>query len=129
MGLDSYWVKPNETKSQPLDFDPPLCFEDLDDHFARLDGWAHFRCRSCEHLIEEITGVSLRSERLDNATVLRMSDMFASFAEKPGKLPSSDRKNGWEYWSRKDGIIDVIRDFARLFRAYGEAGYELRGSW
>jgi len=28
MGLDNYWVKPGESKSAPLDFDPPLCIED-----------------------------------------------------------------------------------------------------
>src|SRR5271157_2018446 len=61
MGLDCHWIKPKEIKSQPLDFDPPLCFEDDDDFKERRDGWAFFAgARGFEHAIEEITGFSLR---------------------------------------------------------------------
>lgn len=129
MGLDSYWRKPGESKSAPLDFDPPLCIEDEHDRQYRVDGWAHLRSRNFSDLIEQITGVSLHSDCLDNITVRRMADSLTKFAAKPWKLPPADSSAGWQHLASDDYITDVVRDLARLFKAYGEAGYELHGSW
>jgi hypothetical protein len=124
MGLDCYWTKPNEGKSRPLDFDPPLCIEDEHDRQSRREGWAHFRGRTFEDAIEQVTGVSLRA-RLDSATVRRMAERLEAFAAKPWPLPPSENLHlGWEAFS-----ADHYRDLARMFRAYADAGYELSGSW
>jgi hypothetical protein len=129
MGLDSYWIKPDESKSQPLDFDPPLVFEDDGDQQARHEGWAHFRSRSFECLIEEITGVSLRSECLDNGTVKRMADLLASYAANPWELPPSQSNVGSEHWSHHERVSEIVSDLARLFQAYAREDYGLFGSW
>jgi len=124
MGLDCYWTKPNESKSQPLDFDPPLCIEDEHDRRQRRKGWAHFRGRTFEDAIQQITGVSLRAY-LDNATVGKIAERLEAFAVEPWPLPPSEiLAIGWEAFSS-----DEYRDLARLFRTYAAAGYELRGSW
>jgi hypothetical protein len=126
MGLDNYWVKPGESKSKALDFDPPLCFEDDHDRQSRRDGWAHFRGGACHFVIEQITGISLYSGCLDNATVRAMAERLEAYVAKPWPLqptPDLDRA-GWEFQSQ-----ERLRDLAHLFRAYGDAGYELHGSW
>ena len=126
MGLDCYWAKPGERKSNPLDFDPPLCIEDDHDRQSRREGWAHFRGRACHFAIEQITGVSLYSRGLDNATVRAMAERLEAYAAKPWPLPPTPDLDlaGWEFQSK-----ERLGDLARLFRAYADAGYELHGSW
>jgi len=109
MGLDCYWTKPGESKSTPLDFDPPLCFEGEHDRQQRREGWAHFRGNAAADLIEELTGVSLYGH-IENHVVMEMADIL-------------------ERDAFRRPMTDMVRDLARLFRAYGKAGYELRGSW
>lgn len=124
MGLDCYWTKPGERKSAPLDFDPPLCFEDEHDRQYRREGWAHFRGRTFEDAIEQITGVSLRA-CLDSATVRRIAHTLDRFAAQPWPLPPSENwQLGWEAFT-----ADHYRDIARMFRAYADADYELIGSY
>jgi len=143
MGLDCHWIKPKEIKSQPLDFDPPLCFEDDDDFKERRDGWAFFAgARGFEHAIEEITGFSLRvsttwryrlfpwrshyrySSCLTSRSVLQIAERLERYAANPWPLPPSQHRRGHHYWD-----AEVYRDIARMFRAYGEAGYNLCGDW
>jgi hypothetical protein len=140
MGLDCYWAKPGESKSQPLDFDPPLCFEDEYDHQERREGWAFCAgSRQYQHAIRQITGISLRvstrprllfwrsndgTSVLTSRAVLQIAERLEAFAEKPWPLPSSEMRRGWEAFSAKE-----YRDIARMFRAYGEAGYQLIGSF
>jgi hypothetical protein len=126
MGLDNYWVKPGESKSMPLDFDPPLCIEDEYDRKSRRDGWAHFRGGPCHLVIQQITGISLYSDWLDNATVRKMAERLEAYGAKPWQLPPTTALDpgGREFWSK-----ERLRDIARLFRAYADAGYGLHGSW
>jgi hypothetical protein len=126
MGLDNYWLKPGESKSKPLDFDPPLCIEDEHDRQERREGSAHFRGRACYIVIEQITGVSVYSDWIDNAAVRTIADKLEAFAAKPWPLsPTPDLDPaGWESHSGQR-----LHDLARLFRAYADAGYGLRGSW
>jgi len=126
MGLDNYWRKPGERQSKPLDFDPPLCFEDDHDRQDRRDGWAQLRGRACHHVIEQITGISLYSHWLDNAAVRAMAEKLEAYAAKPWPLPPTPHhdSSGWEFHSP-----ERLHDLARLFRAYADAGYCLSGSW
>jgi hypothetical protein len=143
MGLDCYWSKPNNSKSKPLDFDPPLCFEDELDEEQRREGWAVFAgARGFERAIEEITGISLRvsttwryrlfpwrgiyrfTSCLTTRTVLKIAARLERFGKEPWTLPPSKHRRGHHYWD-----AEVYRDIARMFRAYGEAGYELHGDW
>ena len=129
MGFDSYWIKPGEKKSKPLDFDPPLCIEDDHDRQYRHEGWAHLRSPNFVDLVERISGVSLHTEWLDNKTVRRIAGLLTEFAAKPRTLPPSDSSAHWQHSASDDYVIEVVRDLARVFKAYGEAGYELHGSW
>jgi hypothetical protein len=132
MGLDCYWKKPAEKQSAPLHFDPPLCFEGNHDEEMRREGWAWFNGRVFEDAILQVTGVSLRgpddngtcSSLMDSATVLRMAELFTRFAADPWPLPYLLHTWGWERFGPEE-----YRDLGRLFRAYGEAGYELAGGW
>ena len=140
MGLDCYWIRPGETKSAPLDFDPPICFEDELDWQTRREGWAVCPdARIFAHAIRDITGVSLR-DRLAIATVLQIAEHLDAFAaqleaEAAHGLPVSRSR-----FRRLDGSplpggawqdfdAEIYRDIARIFRTYGEAGYELVGCW
>ena len=140
MGLDCYWIKPGESKSQPLDFHPPLCIEDDYDHKDRREGWAVFAgARGFEYAIRDITGVSLRA-RLTTGTVLQIAEQLDAFAAQLEAVAATGfpvprsrfrRLDGspvpGHSWEDFDG--EVYRDIARMFRAYGGAGYELSGSW
>lgn len=141
MGLDCYWVKPGETKSTPLDFDPPLCFEsDLERRLWRGEGWAVFPgARGFENAVHDITGISLRA-LLTASVVVQVAqhlDAFATQLDAAAKdgLPVTHSRfrrsdgspipgDAWEYFAS-----EVFRDIARMFRTYGEAGYELLGCW
>ena len=127
MGLDNYWIKPGESKSEPLYFDPPLSFEDDYDNQLRREGWAYFPGRAWRVVIKQITEVSLHSKRLDNATIRRMAERLEAYAARPWRLPPTPpnlHRKGWEFVSE-----EWFRDLARLFRAYGDAGYEMSGDW
>ena len=127
MGLDNYWAKPGESKSKPLDFDPPLSFEDDYDHQLRREGWASFPGRAWHVVIKQITGVSIYCKWLDNATIREMADRLEAYAAKPWQLPPTPpelHRKGWEFVCE-----EWLPDLARLFRAYGEAGYGLYGDW
>jgi hypothetical protein len=114
---------PNEGSSTPLDFHPPLCFED-DDRQNRRDGIAEFvGARLFKTAIREITGVSLYGY-LTSETVLAMAELLEKFAAKPWPLPACERGvRGWASFSAEE-----YRDIARMFRAYGGAGYCLSGN-
>lgn len=141
MGLDCYWLKPGESKSTPLDFDPPLCFEDEHDWQMRREGVAVFSAaRGLEYVIQHITGVSLRACLTADA-VLQIAQHLNAFAtqietEAAHQLPVSRSRfrrpdgspiegDAWEEYMD----VELWRDVARMFKAYGEADYELIGSW
>jgi hypothetical protein len=136
MGLDCYWVKPGETKSAPLDFDPPLCFEDELDWQTRREGWAVFPAgRRFQYAIRDITGVSLRA-CLTTSAVLQIAERLDAFAAQMEAVAETGLPVPPSRFRRMDGSpvpgqpweeydAEVYRDIARMFRAYGEAGYEL----
>jgi len=140
MGLDCYWIKPGESKSQPLDFHPPLCFEDDDDQKDRREGWAVFAgARGFEDAIRDITGVSLRA-RLTTGTVLKIAEQLDAFGAQLKAVAETGLPVPRSRFRRSDGSplpgdawedfdAQVYRDIARTFRAYGGAGYELHGCW
>jgi hypothetical protein len=126
MGLDCYWNKPNEKKSAPLDFEPPLCFEDHHDWQIRRDGWAMFRGKVFDTVVQQITGQTLYVEWMPPSTVQGVARKLEEYVAAPWKLPPSEDMDptGWEFWT-----IQEIAEIARMFRAYGDAGYGLFGSW
>ncbi len=140
MGLDCYWVKPGESEPQPLDFHPPLCFEDDDDRKDRREGLAVFAgARGFERAIRDITGVSLRA-RLTADTVLQISEQLDAFAAQMEAVAATGLPMPRSRFRRADGsplpghawetiTAEVYRDIARLFRVYAGAGYELSGDW
>ncbi len=130
MGLDSHWWNERKKSSKPLDFDPPLSFEDDHDRQERRQGEAHFRSRSVHLHIELITGVSLRSHWLSNRVVRHMTRRMETYLVKPWPIPRDPERHAdisladWHRFVRCH-----LPDTARLFRAYAEAGYGLIGSW
>jgi hypothetical protein len=96
MELDNFWVEPRQPRSPPVTFDPPL---------RVTAGWmttpaASFRGKCCAEFIEWVTGgVDLHGD-LDADTVRHVATELEAF------LPHAT-------------------ELARMFRAYGDAGYRL----
>ena len=126
MGLDCYWLKPNEKKSAPLHFEPGLCFENEHDEALRRNGSAMFRGKTFETIVRQITGESLYVDWMSPRKVRAVAKKLEKYVAKPWPLPPSvaEMAAGWELWTPEQ-----IADIARMFRAYGEAGYGLAGSW
>ena len=128
MGLDNYWAKQGMSDYeklyfQPLKFDPPLCFgEDM------LSGYDYrgFRGKQFEKVIWQITRITLFSEWLSPRAVRRVARRLEKYVAKPRKLRPSeeDGRPGWECWE-----LHELADVARMFRAYGDAGFGLWVSW
>ena len=95
MGLDNIWIEPKGKSLQPVRFDPPLRL-----WVGMLTDPANsFRGKAYAGYVEEVAGVDLY-EDLDNATVLQVA-------------------------ADLEGFVTHAKDLARMFRAFGDAGYDL----
>lgn len=108
MGLDSFWVHPDGEDVPHPEFDPPLR---LCGGMFSGNGSGSFRGKVYEDLVREVTGHSLYQEVIDNETVRAMADDLAVL----------------QNCSSRDNIEQ--KDIARMFRAYADAGFELKGWW
>ena len=117
MGLDSFFRKSRDELGVELECDlpkfddpqPSLCGGMFSGH--GFDG--SFRGKVYAELVEDITGVSLYSEWIDNDIVKLMAD----------KLDAACQRQEYVY-----GDSDLY-DLARVFRAFADAGYSLTGWW
>jgi len=115
MGLDNFWELPDG--SEPPDLNPPLnlCGGMFSGH-----GGGSFRGKVYNGLIEEITGVSLYQDKIDNDTIIEMA--LALSEVDPGSEVIR-RHSGW------DTAEDEFKDLVRMFMTYAEMGAVLRGWW
>ena len=115
MGLDSFWEHPDsDTTPGHLAFVPPL---NLCGGMLSGNGAGSFRGKAYARLIEAATGVSLYRERISNEDIVAMAGALESY--QPSRTTD-------------DEIADAeadLPDLRRMFRAYGNAGFELRGWW
>jgi hypothetical protein len=114
-----FWSKAGESQSAPLDFDPPLCFEGDGDRKARADGYALLTGRLI-FLIEDIFGYPLHDCAvsrviLSSHVVIEIAAEMENYVAEP-----------WRGFPAEQ-VGPVVRDLARLCRAYGEAGYDMYG--
>jgi len=95
MGLDNIWIEPEGKTLKPVTFDPPLQLA----VGMLTDPAGSFRGKTYAWYVAGVARVDLY-EKLDNATVLRVA-------------------------SDLEGYVTHARDLARMFRAFGDAGYDL----
>ncbi len=95
MGLDNIWIEPEGKRLQPVTFEPPL---ELGVGILTDPDYS-FRGKIYASYVEAVTGVDLY-EDLNNETVIKVA-------------------------ARLEGFVVHARDLARMFRAFGDAGYDL----
>lgn len=105
MGLDSFWVYPDGDDVKHPEFDPPLR---LCGGMFSGNGSGSFRGKVYDADIRVVTGQSLYREVIDNETVRLMAERLEMFSTSE----SPEQK-----------------DLARMFRAYADAGFMLKGWW
>lgn len=120
MGLDSYWVAPCECQEDQTcpkcsipEFTPPLR---LVGGILSGHGAGSFRGKVYADVIEEITGVSLYTEKIEPPVVKHMA----------AKLRAAAPPNSHEYSEFRDGEWE---DLVRMFEAYAARDYALAGWW
>ena len=93
MGLDNIWIEPAGKTLKAVTFNPPLQL-----WVGMLtDPARSFRGKAYAGYVQEVSGVDLY-EDLDNATVLKVATGL-------------------------EGFVTHASDLARMFRAFGDAGY------
>ena len=95
MGLDNIWIEPKGRNLPPVTFDPPLALR----VGMFTDPDCSFRGKCYASYVEAVTGIDLY-EDLDNKTVIKVA-------------------------AELEGFVVLARDLARMFRAFGDAGYNL----
>jgi len=122
MGLDSFWVHPNDTdehKETHPEFTPELRL--CGGMFSEF-GSGSFRGKEYSAFIEDWTDFHLYHELMDNETVAEIGLHLQRYAD---NMVSHDLTLHTNY----DISEDEVRDLARMFVAYGAAGFELVGWW
>ena len=110
MGLDSYWKDSKTGEVVHLGKDYKLCGGLMSGH-----GDGSFRGKVYDSLVEEITGVSLYSERIPNATVKEMASKLAA--------ANTEELEGFEI------TPEEFKNLVQMFQDYAEAGCDLSGWW
>jgi hypothetical protein len=116
MGLDSYWLKlckPGET-APVITFDPPL---NLISGIMSEHGEGSFRGKVYAETIEHLSEISLYQELMENTNVQNIATALEQHIENTQHEPEIE------------SIDPDLKDLARMFRAYGNAGYSLIGWW
>lgn len=95
MGLDNIWIEPKGRTLPKVTFEPELQL-----YVGMLtDPAVSFRGKCYAGYVEAVTGADLYDD-LDNATVLKIA-------------------------AGLEGFVIHAQDLARMFRAFGDAGYNL----
>ena len=131
MGLDNYWVKIIDSGDGreiiPMDelpdgerpaFDPPLYV--CGGLFSGGD--YSFRGKVYVGLILEVTGYSLYDEHIENDGILAIADALEDFIARHDADLEAALTNLSCFCEREP---EEVRDLARMFRAFGEAGAAL----
>lgn len=120
MGLDNFWEHPDiDDSACSLVFVPPL---QLCGGMFSGNAAGSFRGRVYAPLIEHATGVSLYEETIPNDTVRMMADALEGYLKShpPRTAEDDDDDLRWDAH---------LPDLCRMFRAYADAGFDLRGWW
>ncbi len=114
MGLDSFWQIDEET---PGRIEDSFCLRG-DGQFTNR-GVSAFRGEAYDDVIEQLIGMSLYEEKIENETILEMNKKIqeCSFEKASGFVPDRDLKP--EEW----------KDFQRMWDAHAKAGHYLAGWW
>lgn len=116
MGLDSYWLLPENNNIHPK-FDPPLelCGGLFSEHGAES-----FRGKVYSPFFEHELSVSLYQEEISSEEVKEIAKKLEHFIEKKTNLPGR--------WSN---LLhnDEIKMLSRMFSTYAELDARLGGWW
>jgi len=112
MGLDSFWVDENNNAAS-VEGNLKIC-----GGMFSGNGNTSFRGKVYNHLVEQITGVSLYQEEISAAIVKDMAGKLTQEFEKNPQAPFGEFFMG-EEWS----------DLVKMFQLHAEAGHKLVGWW
>jgi hypothetical protein len=131
MGLDSIWYMPGEKEiceREDHTFEERLALHPTFDPELKLvggmfsgNGRQSFRGKAYYEFVEQVTGVSLYQDDIDNATIRKMADALEAHELTP------DESRELSYCDRKGE--DEFNDLKRMFRTYADAGAFLHGWW
>ena len=124
MGLDSYWLKDEETHvPMELEFEPEL---KLIGGMMSGSGSGSFRGKAYSDFIENVSGISLYQKDMPNKEVKQIADALEKMcmASNVGLLADD-----WGTSMEKEELEQHINDLTRMFRAYADAGAILHGWW
>lgn len=116
MGLDSFWVHPDDDGREHPTFDPPL---DLVGGMFSGNGRGSFRGKVYADFIMTVTGCSLYQERITNDIVCHMARKLEEYIDQAASGVTDPPED----------VEDDCDDVSAMFTAYAEAGFELRGWW
>ena len=120
MGLDNYWLMPEENEfgdkpdSHPI-FDPPLR---LCGGMLSGNGCPSFRGKVYAGFVESVSGFSLYKD-LSNEQVKQIAEALE------GQISEESRSQFWE----EDDTPETINDLRRMFRTYADHGARLVAWW
>jgi hypothetical protein len=124
MGLDSYWLKDEETHTpMELEFEPEL---NLISGIMSGSGSGSFRGKAYSDFIERISGISLYQETMPNSEVHKIAN---ALEDTDTDVMRQYFKDEWGFDESKEYYDQHINDLTRMFRAYADAGAILHGWW